>query len=272
MKRFFLLAFSALLAFPSHAQWNYPPTKTVEASDTYFGKTYKDPYRWLETIKDKEVEVWFKAQAELTDALLAKIPGRDALAQEWMALDKLKPAEYGAITYEHGRVFYKKTLGGENVGKLFMRQSWNGAEKLLFDPATYKASVITTINRVVPSWDGKYVALALTSGGAEWSELRVLDLERGILLPDSIYPSNGPYGWLKDGKTFFYDAGKVTDIKSLEIELNRKTRLHKLGTPTASDLDFFSNERNPELDITPKEFPGAFIDESWCSSPPGPRR
>ena len=36
-----------------------------------------------------------------------------------MKLDKLKPAEYAAITYENGRVFYKKTLGGENVGKLF---------------------------------------------------------------------------------------------------------------------------------------------------------
>jgi len=35
--------------------------------------------------------------------------------QEWLALDKLKPADYSAISYERGRVFYKKTLGGENV-------------------------------------------------------------------------------------------------------------------------------------------------------------
>ena len=45
--------------------------------------------------------------------VLAKIPGRDALVDEWMALDKLKPASYSAISYENGRVFYKKTLGGE---------------------------------------------------------------------------------------------------------------------------------------------------------------
>ena len=114
-------------------------------SDTYFGKTYEDPYRWLENLKDTDVEAWFKAQAELTDGLLAKIPGRDALVQEWLALDKLKPAAYSDIQYEHGRVFYKKTLGGENVGKLYFRQGWNGAEKLLFDPARYKAGVITTI-------------------------------------------------------------------------------------------------------------------------------
>ena len=51
---------------------------TVEAEDTYFGKTYKDPYRWLENLKDKEVETWFKAQAEVTDGLVGKIPGREA--------------------------------------------------------------------------------------------------------------------------------------------------------------------------------------------------
>src|SRR5262249_34804465 len=116
----------SLLAVTSCAQpvqpatrWEYPVTKTVDASDTYFGQTYKDPYRWMENLKDKNVEDWFKAQATLTDGLLAKIPARDALAKEWMELDKLKPASYSAISYEHGRVFYKKTLGGENVGKLY---------------------------------------------------------------------------------------------------------------------------------------------------------
>jgi len=255
---------------PCGAQWNYPPTKAVDASDTYFGKTYNDPYRWLENLKDPDVEAWFKAQAELTDGLLAKIPARDALAQEWMALDKLKPATYSSITYEHGRVFYKKTLGGENVGKLFSRQGWKGPEKLLFDPGTYKAGVITTIQTIVPSWDGKHVAMGLSSGGAEWSEIRVLDVDRGTLLPESIYPSGGANGWMKDGKSLLYDAGKVTDIKSLEIELNRKTKVHKLGTDIATDIDIFSNESNPELGITAKEWPGASINESYPDYIVGP--
>jgi prolyl oligopeptidase len=263
MKRFLFLVLPALVAMPCNAQWNYPPTKTVDASDTYFGKTYNDPYRWLENLKDPDVEAWFKAQAGLTDGLLAKIPGKDALVQEWLALDKLKPAEYSAISYEHGRVFYKKTLGGENVGKLYFRQGWNGAEKLLFDPAMYKTGVTTTIQSILPSWDGKHVAMGLTSRGAEWSELRVLDMERGTLLPDSIYPSYGPHGWMKDNQSFSYDAGKVADIKSLEIELNRKTKVHKLGTEVFTDIDVFSNESNPELGITAKEIPSASVDESF---------
>ena len=264
MKKFIVLLLPVLAyALPCGAQWRYPATKTVDAEDTYFGKTYKDPYRWLEDQKDKEVETWFKAQAELTDGLLAKIPAREALVDEWMALDKLKPASYSAITYENGRVFYKKTLGGENVGKLYFREGWNGAEKLLFDPGTYKTGVVTTIETIVPSWDGKHVVLGLSSQGAEYSELRILNVDSGALLKESLYPSYGANGWTKDNKTFFYDAGKVTDIKSPEIELNRKTRLHKLGTDFAGDIDFFSNESYPDLGIAPKEFPSASIDESY---------
>lgn len=256
----FLLLFAATSCF---AQWQYPETKTVDAEDTYFGTTYKDPYRWLENLKDKEVEAWFKAQADLADGLLSKIPGREVLVNEWMSLDKLKPASYSSINYEHGRVFYKKTLGGENVGKLYFRKGWDGTEKLLFDPGTYKPGTVMTIESIVPSWDGRHVALGLSSGGAEYSEIRILDVDKGTLLPEKMYPSYGTIGWTKDNVTFFYDAGKVTDIKSPEIELNRKTRLHKLGSDFDQDLDFFSNEANPELGIAPKEFPSASIDESY---------
>jgi prolyl oligopeptidase len=78
-----------------------------------------------------------------------------------------------------------------------------------------------------------------------------------------MYPSLGPIGWTRDNDSFFYDAGKVLDIKSPEIELNRKTRFHKLGNDVARDADFFSNENNQDLGIMPREFPIAVIDESY---------
>ena len=115
----------------------------------------------------------------------------------------------------------------------------------------------------MPSWDGKHVALGFSAAGAEYSELAMLDVDSEELLPESIYPSYGPIGWTMDSKSFFYDAGKVTDIKSPDIELNRKTRLHQLGTDGRRDVDFFSNESYPELGIAPKEIPAASIDESY---------
>ncbi|HEX4458285.1 MAG TPA: serine protease, peptidase S9 family protein, partial [Polyangia bacterium] len=267
MKRF---VFVCLLALSSKAaaQWKYPATKQVEVTDTYFGKTYKDSYRWLENLKDEAVQAWFKMQAVLTDDTLAKIPARDALAKEWLALDKLQPARYSSIHYEHGRVFYKKTLGGENVGKLYYRDGWRGAEKLLFDPATFrpkgaKPGDVTTIEDIMASPDGRQVILRFSGGGAEYSELRVLDVKKHALLPDSIYPSYGPHGWMPDGKAFLYDSSRNTDIKSLDIELNRKTMLHKVGTAVATDIDVFSNENNPDLGISAREFPTAYTEESF---------
>jgi prolyl oligopeptidase len=262
MKRLVVCVVCGLVA-PALAQPKYPATKTVDAADTYFGKTYKDPYRWLEQLKDKDVVAWFKQNADLTDTTLATIPGRDVLVKEWTELDKLKPATYSGFAVEGGRVFYKKTLGGENVGKLFYRDGWTGKEKLLFDPGAYKAGVTTTIQSAIPSWDGKLVVLGLSSGGAEFSELRVIDVAKAALLPDTMYPSYGPIGWMKDSKSFMYDASDVKDIKSLDIELNRKTRVHALGADPSTDRDLFSNASNPELDIAAKEFPNAYIDETY---------
>ena len=260
--KLFMVGLVVVVASTAVADPKYPPTKTVDASDTYFGKVYKDPYRWLEQLADKDVAAWFKANAQLTDDQLAKIPGRDMLVKEWTELDKLDPAKYSAITVEAGRVFYKKTLGSENVGRLYVRDSWNGKERLLFDPSTYKQGVTTTINSMAPSWDGKHVVMGLTAGGAEISELRVLDVGTGKLLADTIYPSYGPFGWTKDNKSFLYDAGKTTDIKSLEFEQNRKTRVHVLGADPATDRDIISDESTPELGIAAKEWPQAGIDEA----------
>ena len=257
------IAMLGLLTPRAAAQYAYPATKTDTVTDTYFGKTYADPYRWLENLNADDVTAWFKAQAELTDSTLAKIPGRDALFREWTALDKLRPARYGDIDVEQGRVFYRKTLGGEKVGKLYYRDSWDGAEKLLFDPTSYKPGVTTTLQAIVPSDDGNHVVIGLSSGGAEWSELRVVEVATGKLLPDKIFPSFGPFSWTGDNRAFLYDAGKVTDIKSKDIELDRKTRLHHLGTDVASDPDIFSDEKNPELGLTPKEFCDAYVDEAY---------
>jgi prolyl oligopeptidase len=257
-----VIVFLALWATArSSAQWTYPPTKSVDASDSYFGHAYSDPYRWLENLKDKDVETWFTQQAGLTDGVLAKIPGRKALVDEWVALDKLKPASFSGIIYKNGRIFYKKTIGGENVGKLYFRDGLEAPEKLLYDPAGYSKDGKSVIQSFLPSWDGKHVVLGLSAGGAEWSELRVLAVADRTLLPDSVYPSWGANGWSRDNESFFYDAGKEKDIKSVGIELSRQAHRHKLGSPAGDDVDLLSDESCQELGIAPKEIPSVGVDE-----------
>lgn len=263
-----------LQALPAEGQhsreWNYPPAKSGDESDTYFGRTYKDPYRWLEKTNDKEVASWFKSRAALTDAWLARISGRDALVREWADMDQAKSAFYFGVREEGGRVFYRKIGREENVSKLYCREGWYGVEHLLFDPTAYqlrnrsigREGGVTTLYSFVPSWDGKHVAVALTRSGAEYSEIRVLDVERGTLLPECIFPSFGCYGWTPDGKAFFYDAKKSSDLTRPDIKLHSKTRLHELGTDVLRDRDFFSDESAPQLGIAANERAWASIEES----------
>lgn len=60
MKKLSTIFVSVCLCASVQAQYAYPPTRTVDSSDTYFGKTYTDHYRWLENLKSPEVEQWFK--------------------------------------------------------------------------------------------------------------------------------------------------------------------------------------------------------------------
>lgn len=245
------------------ATWTYPPTPTSNAADTWFGKHYPDPYRPLENTSDKSIAAWYQAQATLTNQTIAQIPGRDALVSEWLSMDQRMPPRYRDFQAEGGRLFYRKTLGGENVGKIYFREGWDGAEQLLFDPGSYKPGTDTAVKFFVPTFDGKSVLLGLAAKGGEWSELRVLRVADKQLLPDTIYPAAW-FGvtWLPDGRGFLYSGSDVTDVKSPGIELNRQLRVHMLGAPVSADRDILSGASTPKLGIAPKEFPLGDIPES----------
>ena|SRR5215831_11856227 len=53
-----------------------PPKAPVhETEDEYFGTKIKDPYRWMENIKqDPEAQQWLKAQADFTRQTLDSMP------------------------------------------------------------------------------------------------------------------------------------------------------------------------------------------------------
>jgi prolyl oligopeptidase len=56
-----------------------PPAAPVKAvTDDYYGIKVVDPYRYMEDLKNPQVEAWFKAQNDYTRGLLARIPGRQA--------------------------------------------------------------------------------------------------------------------------------------------------------------------------------------------------
>src|SRR5947209_20046711 len=56
-----------------------PVARRDDVVDDYFGTKVPDPYRWLEDRKSPETEVWLQAQEARTKAVLAQVPGREAI-------------------------------------------------------------------------------------------------------------------------------------------------------------------------------------------------
>lgn len=259
MRKVFLSVVASIACLLTLAQFQYPVTKTSDASDTYFGVNYKDPYRWLENFKDPDVVDWFKKQADLSNSVLDNINGRDELIAEWKMLDRIQPPQFTQFNYQGGRLFYRKKMPGENL-KLYYRQGLNGKEIMLFDPSNFIKGKTLSLQSFLPSYDGKKILIAWSERGAEVSTIRVMDVDTKTYLPESIYPSwFGPISWTFDNKAFTYFSQKTGDNTSPEFELNTKTRLHKLGDDVKNDIDFLSNESYPQLNIQPNVMPIAWL-------------
>ena len=89
------------------------PVRTV--TDTYFGTSVPDPYRYLEDMKSPDVAAWMKAQADFTRATLDRIPGRAALARRIGELGDAVPARVSGVQVNGTHYYYLKRLAAENV-------------------------------------------------------------------------------------------------------------------------------------------------------------
>jgi prolyl oligopeptidase len=103
------------------------------------------------------------------------------------------------------------------------------------------------------------VVLALSAQGAEVSQIRVLDVVGGTLLPDALDGSYGPMAWTPDGRAFYYDSGQGGDPQGVAFHLDRKVRLHVLGA-AGRDADVFSRAHDKDLGIAPEDFPAVSAD------------
>ena len=92
MKRFKLpaAALATLIIFVVNAPaQNGPPKAPVhEVTDTYFGQSVVDPYRWMEDAKSPETAAWMKGQADYSRAYLDRLPMRAQLLKRFEELSE----------------------------------------------------------------------------------------------------------------------------------------------------------------------------------------
>jgi len=233
------------------------------AIEDYWGVQLEDPYQYMENMEDTLVRNWMIASSDYARAVLDGISGRQGLIDKMQEFDQRRSDQVTDLTIlDNDRYFYLKTTPDDETGKLYMRDGFEGDEKLLFDPDTYGVdSLDYVISGIYPNFEGTRLALTVDPNGSENTTMIIMDVESMDTFPEKVKLTIGPANWLPGGEHFLYTRVNSEDVHDPMRFINTKSYIHRVGTAQEEDRVFFSGEKYPELGIQPAEFPLALYDQ-----------
>ena len=243
---FFSFAIFSFVLSPLNGQnLDYPKTRKADQVDDYHGVEVADPYRWLEDDNSAETLAWVKAENQVTFGYLQKIPYRSQLKQRLEELYNYP--KYGIPSRTGAYYLWSKNDGLQNQSILYVQKGLDGAPRVLIDPNQLSADGTIRLMAGEPSRDGRYFAYYLSSGGSDWLEAHVLEIETGTVLKDDLrWLKVTGLAWFGDG--FFYsryDAPEGGHDLSSRNE-GHKVFYHRLGTPQSDDRLIYEDKVHPQ--------------------------
>jgi len=244
MRHAFLLLMSATaLAQPLQ----YPAARHDDVVDDYHGTKIADPFRWLEDDNSEETKAWVKAQNAVTFDYLKSIPERETLKTR---LKSLWNYERFGIPAKHGtRWFYTRNSGLQNQSVLYVAESLDAEPKVLLDPNGLSKDGTVSLTVTSISDDGKWLAYGTSSGGSDWNEFRIRNVDTGEDLPEVLkWIKFSGASWAADGSGFYYGRFPEPKKGAAMTEANKNKRLyfHKLNTAQSEDPEVYSNPEKPD--------------------------
>lgn len=231
----------------AHAQGiTYPVTRKVDQVDTYHGVTVADPYRWLEDDNAPETAAWVTAENAVTNDYLSALPMRSGirarLTELWNFPRQSPPMKRG------DRYFFFKNDGLQNHAILYMQTSLQGSASMVIDPNGFSSDGTVALSAFSISDDGRLLAYGTSSGGSDWQELHVRDIDGGNDLPDVVrWVKFSGITWTKDGRGFFYGRYPAPEEGARLQQQNQFHKLyyHRLGTAQEEDVLIHERADNP---------------------------
>ncbi len=223
-----------------------PVAQRTEVVDTVHGVAIADPYRWLEDGASQETRAWTAAQNARTDAVLGAFPGRRVLEARLRDLLGAGTVQQPAVRGD--RYFYLKREGEQAQPSLRRRDGLDGEERVVVDPNVLGSGGLTALDWWEPSPEGHLVAYGTSNNGDEWSTLRVVDVDTGDHLPDTIDRTRySSIAWLPGGDGFYYTRYPAPgSVPAGEEEYNSHAFRHRLGDDPAADPKVFGEGRSPQ--------------------------
>ena len=231
---------------------SYPPARRDPIMDDYNGVKVADPYRWLEQLDSPETRDWVRAEAQLTDSYLEKIPVRQSIKRRLTEL--LNFEKFGMPFHKGHRYFYTHNSGLQQQSVLYASLGLDGAPAIAFDPNTLSTNGTLAIAGYVASPDGGTLAYGVSQGGSDWTEWHFRDIASGKDLPDVLK-------WTKyyhpvfaaNGKGLYYSAfPSPTPGQELRVrDLGHAVFYHSLGTPQSDDRKLYERPDHPDWQFDP---------------------
>ena len=227
-----------------------PPVASVRpVTETLHGVTVTDPYRWMETPTDPEWKPYLMGQNAYARAVLATIPGREALAARiGFDLGQGDP-DPARCSRPGGMIFSEIRPAEANTFKVYVRRGATGEDRLLLDPDGM-ASAGTHFS--IDYW----IALA----GRPLRRLRprrppgrrtrccgFLDVASGTALPEAIDQAQfgGVFLAAEQFGFFFTRLKEGTKHGDPDHYLDAVVWLHKLNTDPATDIKLLTKGLDP---------------------------
>jgi prolyl oligopeptidase len=214
----------------------------------------------MENLKDSTFLKWIKVQEEHTKKVINSISSRKTLLEKISSLGNVDIATFSLLKIiEDDTHFYLKKEPNSNTAILYKREGYKGKEIKLFDPKTYapNSKEEHSINYIQPSWDGKKIAISITSQDKEISEIIILDVKKKTTFSEVIkkcWPSGiGGIHWLSDNSSFIYTHIPEINKNSKNYILNTASVVYTLGDSPKKNKVLFSKTNNPELDLKSKD-------------------
>lgn len=224
----------------------------MDQHDDFHGTDVADPYRWLEDQNSAEVQAWVREQANVTDAYLKTLPGRDRLAARLRELSALPSC--GAPELRGGLWFRLTNDGSQQQSVLRVSEEPLGVGWVLIDPNAADADGSTALAGAEADSTGRLVAWSYQEAGSDWCRWRVRHTDSGTDLADDVRWSkfSRPL-WLNDSSGFMYNRYAPTDPDDLFSATAGppELMLHRLGTAQAEDEVLFSRPEQPSMTIWP---------------------
>ena len=235
---------SACAVVAAQVRLEYPPTRATDHVDVYHGTRVADPYRWLEDDMSAETAKWVQAQNAVTFGYLEQIPFRQQLRRRLEQLYNYP--RYSVPTRKGEYVFFTRNDGLQNQAVLYVQRGLAGTPQVLLDPNTWAADGTVRLMAFAPSKDARYAVYAISRGGSDWQEYKVLEIATRRTLPDTVeWVKVSAPAWHGDG---FYYSRYPAPEKGRELSAaneHHRIYFHRLGTPQADDQLVFEDTRHP---------------------------